>query len=200
MSERRTPTQRTLSLSVILGTLLVPLSAVAALVLTDTAEPSGEAAASTTTSITVPTTQTQTSVAANGLDDDLAEACGPAGMELVGLEMEGSLTDIQQAALDALREVCEQEAMPLPAGPTPEPIVETVFVSDGPAATTTSTLPGYEDDDQYDDEYEYEDDDHDQDDEDDEDDDHDQDDEDDEDDDHDEDQDEEDGHDEDEDR
>lgn len=156
MSDRRTPAKRTISLSVILGTLLVPLSAVAALVLTDTADTSGEVGSPTTTSTSVPTTQTQASVDENSLDDDLAEACGPAGMELVSLEMQGSLTDIQQAALDSLREVCDQEAMPLPAKPTPEPIVETVFVSDGPSATTVPTLPRYTDSDDDHDEYEYE--------------------------------------------
>lgn len=159
MSDRRTPAKKTLSLSVILGTLLVPLSAVAALVLTDTADTVGESGSETTTSISVPTTQPRAAVETNSLDDDLAEACGPAGMELVNLEKQGSLTDIQQAALDALREVCDQEAMPLPAGPTPEPIVETVFVSDGPDATTIPTSPAYEETD--DDGYEYEDDDHD---------------------------------------
>jgi hypothetical protein len=83
-------------------------------------------------------------------------------MELVSLEESASISDVQQAALDALREVCEQQGIPLPARPVADAIVQTVIVpaeaaaSQAPGSTPT-TLDGdheYEDDDEYeDDEY-----------------------------------------------
>ncbi len=152
-------TKGSLSLSMIVGTLLVPLSAVAALWLTD---PTPEAEASVPSTTTEPSTTTST-VAATEVTvtgPDLEAACGPDGMELVDLEERGTITDVQQAALDALRDLCEQEGMPLPAKPESEPIVQTVIVP-APAstpttsATTTTTYDDHDDDGyEYDDEYE----------------------------------------------
>lgn len=168
---------KTLSVSVIVGTLLVPLSAAAAFWLAD---PGGEgdgaanAGESTTTTIWSPEATAATTVALydDGLKHgDLEEACGPAGMQLVTLEEEGSITDVQQAALDALRDICEQEGMSLPERQQPEPIVQTVVVTEtaSPPSTTMADDDDYYDDDRYEDEdHEDEDDDH----EDDEDDDH----------------------------
>ncbi len=47
--------------------------------------------------------------------DDLARACGVDGNALVAAEAAGTLTPVQQAALDALRPICESEGTPLAA-------------------------------------------------------------------------------------
>ncbi len=59
---------------------------------------------------------------------DLAQACGDDGLALVALEADGTITALEQAALDALRPICADAGMPLPEAAPPEPvvIVETV--------------------------------------------------------------------------
>jgi len=103
------------SLSILIGTLLVPLSALAAVVLVDTA-PSDVA--------TDPTPPTTTAAAPAPVTppsrhSDLLAACGADGMKLVDLETAGVASDVQQAALDALRPICGEAGMPLPEGPAP---------------------------------------------------------------------------------
>jgi hypothetical protein len=146
--------RRTVSLSVVAGTILVPLSAVAALLLTGS--PATDAAAVSTTSSVAsavpPQDATGTTEDGGG---DLKAACGPEGMGLVALEQSGGITAVQQAALDALREICEQEGIPLPGRPAPEPVTETVLVADDSSGSSTappSTVPGFEDDDHEDEE------------------------------------------------
>ncbi|MGD2061262.1 MAG: hypothetical protein PVF87_10385 [Acidimicrobiia bacterium] len=149
-------TKGSLSFSMIVGTLLVPLSAVAALWLTDPT-PEAEAAVPSTTTQPSTTTSTVAATVVTVGGPDLRAACGPDGMELVGLEDQGTISDVQQAALDALRELCEQQGMPLPAKPASEPIVQTVVVP-APAvtpSTSSSTTTTYDDhdDDVYEGEY-----------------------------------------------
>jgi hypothetical protein len=108
---------------------------------------------------------------------DLEAACGSEGLELVEREAAETITDLEQAALDALRQICAEEGLELPGPPAPPPVVRTVTVADtSTAATTDDTLP--DEDAVSGDEDGHEDDDHDQDDEDDDHDDHDEDDED----------------------
>jgi len=95
---------------------------------------------------------TSTSVDGSAISaDDLVRACGVEGYYLVELEAVGATDDIQQAALNALRPICDGASLPLPAGPVVEgeTIVETVTVVravPGPAAaastTTSTTLEG----------------------------------------------------------
>jgi hypothetical protein len=119
---------------VIVGTLLVPVSAVAALLLADPSPTEATPASTTSTTIASPPTATATAG-----DADLAAACGPAGMQLVALEQGGTISAVQQAALDALRGICEQEGIPLPGKPAPDPVTETVVVaSDSPAPGATA--------------------------------------------------------------
>jgi hypothetical protein len=138
----------------IVGTLLIPLSALAALWLTGPDDT--EAAESTTT------TTTMTSVVAETTPDttdtsitraDLETACGPEGEQLVALEEDGTISDVQQAALDALRDLCEQQGLSLPAKPADEPIVQTVVIPASPPTTSlaTRTAPTYGDHDEYED-------------------------------------------------
>jgi tetratricopeptide (TPR) repeat protein len=91
--------------------------------------------------------------------EDLVRACGVEGHYLVELEAVAGIDDIQQAALNALRPICDEAGLPLPAAPIVEgeTIVETVTVvrtvPGSPAAatkttdsTTTTSLGGEEND------------------------------------------------------
>ncbi|HLF43169.1 MAG TPA: hypothetical protein VJA46_06535 [Acidimicrobiia bacterium] len=148
-----------LSASVALGTLLIPLTAFAASMMVRN-DPPVEPATSVTSTVVEPQVgavfDTQTATAA-----DLMAACGEAGLRLVATEADGSITDIQQAALDALREICAQEGLPLPGKPIPEPIVETVVVANASSGSSVAQSPngdesGYEE--EHEDEHEEDDD------------------------------------------
>jgi hypothetical protein len=77
--------------------------------------------------------------------EDLVRACGVEGHYLTELEAVAGIDDIQQAALNALRPICDEAGLPLPAAPIVdgETIVETVTVvrtvPGSPAAATDST-------------------------------------------------------------
>ena len=82
-------------------------------------------------------------------------------MILVDLEVAGAITDVQQAALDALRPLCEQQGLALPPAPVPAPIVQTISVSATVPPTTVTTVDDdWEDDHHEEDDHEDEDDDH----------------------------------------
>lgn len=136
-----------LSLSMILGTLLVPVSAVAAIWLSDPGQVAeAETPTSTTTTTPVATTTAQTAPVFDSVgatEADLRAACGYVGMTLVDAERDGTISDVQQAALDALRDICDEQGLSLPAAPTPEVEVRTVVVQDdfSSTATTTTTPP-----------------------------------------------------------
>jgi hypothetical protein len=86
---------------------------------------------------------------------DLAAACGADGMHLVSLESEQLITQVQQAALDALRQLCAESGMALPAPPAPPPIVQTVTkTTETPEVDDTDEADddSHEDDDEYEDE------------------------------------------------
>jgi hypothetical protein len=150
--------KRGLSLSILVGTLLVPLTALAAIWLTDPDR--GEEPSVPTPNVIPATTLTtqSTSEATIDITADLQAACGPEGMQLVSLEESLTITDVQQAALDALRGVCEQQGIPLPSKPAPEPIVQTVVVpataTAGPVPSSTPTTLHDEDEDEHEDEHE----------------------------------------------
>jgi len=116
-----------LALSVVLGMALVPMSAVGAVLVT---QHSPEIQSETETPVAAATVTPPTiaqivysEVEANS--DDLAYACGEGGQQLVTAESEGTITELEQAALDALREICESQGTPLPGKEAPPPIVET---------------------------------------------------------------------------
>jgi hypothetical protein len=157
--------RQSLSVSVILGIVLVPLAAFAASVLVDSEEPS-ETSSTTVPAAVAPTQPELVPSAETASADDLAAACGDVGLVLVDAEVDGSISELQQAALDGLREVCDQQGMPLPGKPAPEPVVQTVVVADeasASAAAPASDVFEVEDDDHDDDDHEdddHEDDDH----------------------------------------
>jgi len=154
-----------LSVSIIVGTLLVPLTALAAIWLTDPDQAAEETSDPTTTPLITTVTSPPITAATIDIAADLQTACGPEGMQLVSLEESASITKVQQAALDALREVCQQQGIPLPSKPVADPIVKTVVVPATIAASpvpnsTPTTLYDHEfEDDEYEDdrdEHEYE--------------------------------------------
>jgi hypothetical protein len=129
-----------LSVSVALGTLLIPLSAFAASVLVKDAPP-----VETTTSVAAQVVAEATTDFANqtATAADLQAACGVEGLQLVAAEANSSMSAIQQAALDALREVCAQEGLPLPGKPTPEPVTQTVVVASSASSPSVSQGSSY---------------------------------------------------------
>jgi hypothetical protein len=147
-----------LSTSLIVGLLLVPLSAVAAVALVNPESSSAtQDASATTTTVAVETTttmaETTTTTAEITGADDLALACGEQGQELVDKEADDSITPLEQAALDSLRAICSEEGMELSGPPAPEPVVQTETVVAGPPPATTTTEVGTSDDDHGDDQY-----------------------------------------------
>jgi hypothetical protein len=129
MTNRDPSTRPTKSLAISLatGALLVPLSAFGAssLLSASTEEPPPPALASTTTVGASPTA-------------DLGVACGEEGMQLVAAEAGGFITEVQQAALDALRDICAAANLPLP-GPAVPTAPSTPPASTVPATTVTTT-------------------------------------------------------------
>lgn len=99
-----------LPLSLLIGALLVPLTAVVSVAIVKPGQPTAVEAKEPATR-TVATGAT----VAPSLAEDLAVACGPAGQDLVARDRDRTATQIQQAALDALRPICDAVGMPLPA-------------------------------------------------------------------------------------
>ncbi len=148
-------------LSVILGTLMIPLSALAAYAFVSPSPSVDETANTPEASAPIEPLLVFNSGVAT--PEDLAAACGPSGLALVDAENNGTITDVQEAALDALREICAGQGLALPGKAIPEPIVEQIIVQSAttaPPASTTST-PSSGDDDQSDDDSDYEDEDED---------------------------------------
>ena len=151
MSDHRTSAagKASLSLSIVLGMILVPLTAVAAVIIVspDLGQvPVPGAAVHDTVGSSTIAMRAASSTVPEPLATDLADACGPAGRRLVDQEKEGSISDTQQAALDALRPVCDAVDVPLPAAS--EQHVETIVVESsvtGPPSLT-STISGHDDD------------------------------------------------------
>jgi hypothetical protein len=136
--------KRSVALSVILGTLLVPISAYAASALFD----AGDVAESAIAAESSPPAETAVAdpptVAA-----DLGTACGEAGLAMVATETAGTITELQQAALDALRGICTEQGIPLPAS-QPEPAVTSVTqLSPPPSAPATEQVAVASDDDDH---------------------------------------------------
>ena len=129
------------------------LTALAAIWMTDPDQGTEETSAPTTAA-SAPTVTTEAII---DIAADIKTACGTEGMQLVALEESQSITDVQQAALDALREVCEQQGIPLPSKAVADPIVRTVVV---PVATAASPGAGSASTTLDDDDHEFEDDEH----------------------------------------
>ena len=129
--------KKSLVISLAMGALLIPMAAFVASSLVNQASGQEPAATSTTLGRAMEPARPE---------PDLDLACGPEGLQLVTVESDGSITDIQQAALDALRDICASAGKPLPAPatvatPSPAPTVTV-------PTTTAVTAPddGHDDD------------------------------------------------------
>ena len=141
-----------LTASIIAGLVLVPVSAIAAVALVGAM---GEAPAAETFDATATSSATTTTMVVEAVeastDDDLDEdatrqACTIDAELLIERELDGSITDLEAAALDALRQICEDADMPIAGPPVPAPIVRTVTVSENQTTTTVPSGTSYDDD------------------------------------------------------
>jgi hypothetical protein len=142
------PAKKSLLVSLAVGALLIPLAAFGASSLVN-------AQVTPPAPPTVPTLLSATTTTEANGEADLDLACGAEGMQLVTAEADGSIDEIQRAALDALRDICAAEGRSLPGPPAAAPVAPpaTVATSSPPVATTAD-----QDDDDHDD---HDDDDHD---------------------------------------
>ncbi len=169
---------KTMLLGLVVGTLSIPALVLAATSLVGPDDAGVAEATTTTSSTTVATVESTPTTGSTTTTVDpaeaLAQACGEDGLDLVAAETDGSITDIEQAALDALRPLCDEAglSLPLPTAPEPIVVVQTVEAS-APIASASSPGAGQFDDDHDEDDHEDHDEEHD--DEDDEEDDHDED-------------------------
>ncbi len=145
-------------LSVIIGALLVPLSAVAAYALT---APLSDPEVPTPVNTEAPSLAVATAPALS----DIEEACGPAGNALVNAEADATITAVQQAALDALRDICDGQGLPLPSVAPPDG-TGLVVQNSNPAPAPAPSVSQNQDDDHHDDDHDedHDDDDHEEDD------------------------------------
>jgi len=136
--------KKSVSMSMMIGTLLVPLGAYVASALVQTigvAEPTTapEAPPAAESAVTEPVS----------IGSDLETACGEAGLGMVAAEETGTIGELQQAALDALRGVCAEQGLPLPAPPATQPAVSagTQPAPPPPAAPVSAeVVPAFDDD------------------------------------------------------
>jgi hypothetical protein len=115
--------------------LLVPVAALAAVAIFDRAPATQDI--QTVRDVPPPIEM----VSDDSLAGDVASACGNEGMKLVELEKDGSITDVQQAALDALRPICSDQGQPLPAGVVANADAGTVFVTVAGPGASAPTAP-----------------------------------------------------------
>ncbi|HEX2404233.1 MAG TPA: hypothetical protein VHM29_05980 [Acidimicrobiia bacterium] len=128
-------------MSVILGTLLVPLSAFAASTIVESTGPSDSSIGGE------PSPVADTAITESGaLATDLEAACGEAGLAMVAEEAAGSIGGLQQAALDALRGVCAEQEMPLPTPPTTHQVVSTAAPASPPVPSIDQAVASGDDD------------------------------------------------------
>jgi hypothetical protein len=141
-------------ISVFLGILAVPLAAAASMFLVSPSieEPAALAEAPVAAEAAV--------ASAPDLAQDLLVACGPIASEMIELERAESLTELQSAALDALRPICSQEGLPLPEDAGSQ-TVQAIVTSSGPVANGPSAAGSDDDwgDDDSDDDHDWDDDD-----------------------------------------
>jgi len=77
-------------------------------------------------------------------ESDLLEACTVDGHALTQAEAAGTITDVEQAALDALRDICTEAGLDL-AEPVLDEITEQIVIRTV-TVSATSTGGGYDDD------------------------------------------------------
>ena len=149
--------------TVALSVVLVPAAALLAVALANPASPEESTveveaeAGTTTTSVVVQAAPTVVIEPVTSTEADLVAACTVDGIALVEAEANGEITELQSAALDALRQLCAEAGLEMPGPPAPPPVVRTVTVA-GPTDPPDGTPnPGGggddDDDDDHDDDY-----------------------------------------------
>lgn len=119
--------------SFIAGVVLIPAAAIASVFLIGNAPPKEPVAAVVDSTIPAVVVETEVVPQQSFLSDlDIWTACVPDAAALIEKETAGTITPVEDAALDALREICAVEGMPLDGPPAPPPISRTVYVN-GPA-------------------------------------------------------------------
>ncbi len=147
--------------SVLAGLLLVPASAFAAVAIVGatSGEPSEDVLEATTTTALVVVVAEEAATTTGAPDEAkfISVACTEGAEELIEKEMAGTLGDLEAAALDALRQICEDNGVPIIGPPQPEPIIEIVTLVAAPDGSSDQGS-SYRDDDDEDDEDDDEDD------------------------------------------
>ena len=77
--------------------------------------------------------------------DHLIVACGPDGQALVDKELDETIDPIEQAALDALRPICDEAGLALPEAPVAAPVVQQVVVVEQSAPVSSEDDKKHED-------------------------------------------------------
>jgi hypothetical protein len=130
------------------GVLAIPALALASSALFGSTEPSATAA-DTAVETVARESNAPTTTAVTASARDLRRACGRDGRTLVEAEADGTISAVEQAALDALRPICAAEGRPLAPPPAPEPVV--VSAASRSDATTVTFDDDSDDDDSWDD-------------------------------------------------
>jgi hypothetical protein len=133
----------------LIGLLLVPASALAANALvksTPAAETAAEPTAGQFLKLNAAATDPAPSAdapsgAAVASPADVALACGSEGLALVDKESAGTISELEKAALDALRDVCDRAGMALPAAAAP--VGETLTLAAGGAAAVDAQYDAF---------------------------------------------------------
>jgi hypothetical protein len=135
----------------LIGLLLVPASALAANALVKST-PAAETAAGPTAgqflklnaAVTDPGPAADAPSGAAALSPaDVALACGSEGLALVDKESAGTISELETAALEALRDVCARAGMGLPAATAPAPVGETLTLAAGGAAAVDAQFDAF---------------------------------------------------------
>ncbi len=140
--------------ALVIGLVAAPALALVASGLLGGQAKAGEPATASA-AVAAPVTDVPAATATTTSAADLQVACTTEGADLVAQEAAGILSDLQQAALDSLRPICQAEGFSLEAAPVAE-----APVTAGAAPTTTAPAAQFEDDGDegaYEDEGEYED-------------------------------------------
>jgi hypothetical protein len=159
--------RRALTRSLVIGAITVPAIAVVAVALSaqpgpPTTDPDPTPAAAAPAGVR--TAAPHQSVATTATGRDYRLACGREGRALVRRQQAGKAGQVEEAALAALRPICEARGKPLPGADEPASEVVTVTVAAPPAATAEAPPNVGVSDDDSDDDWDEDDDDGDEDD------------------------------------
>lgn len=128
--------------SFVAGVVLLPAAAILSVALIGQAAPEEPVEAALVADTTVAAVVVQAEAPASPFlsDLDIWTACVPDAAGLIEKETAGTITPVEDAALDALRAICAEEGIPLDGPPPPPPVSRTVYVN-GPSAAPAPAAP-----------------------------------------------------------